>query len=671
MEKEKPKSRDEIAREKVKAKNVVIYGATIGKSTGNSKLITHMAHQLKDKGHNVFAIGMEYNGPQLNIDGIPLFPGFFCEFCGTSHKGHPTNMQKVADMLRLLQTDVLICVGDPYHMQQMGIGNLNLSTGRTIMYATIDSEGMFCNNVLTDNGMRSYMDYCDKVIATSKYSQEQLKEAGIDSELIHEAIDLEDFKPVNAQEKENIRKKHRFKKDDFIMFYCGRNIMRKRHNDLLDAAAKLICETDNTYLYCSIPPTVIGTKSYYPDVLNPFDFIERVLNKKYGRNLLKEGRIIFIGREGLGSDIITEKEQAELYSLSDLYVTTTGGEGFGLCVPPETKIITKEGTLPISFIRKGDKVLTHTGKFRTVKEIMERPVNEKIIEIKGYGLPSIKLTKEHPVYAVKRPNKKYKKSLGNSIINSRPEWIEAGKLKKGDLLVMNGIRTRKSCFPYDLSEFDPSLVHTDEYVFYHMGYSKYSKKAPVKYKRYITLDSRLSYLLGWYAAEGSASGGSIEFSLHKKEAHYSREIKEIMKEKFGVERFTEIVNGNRRRLIFSGRILQHFFSDVCGKGARNKKMPKEIIESYDDSFAAEFIRGLFYGDGYKKDNFHELVTSSETLAHQVMMKLISLGLAPTWKKHQNNAHKIRTTIKEGITHSNKTWQNGINTFYLIKDINKI
>jgi glycosyltransferase involved in cell wall biosynthesis len=329
-------NRDEIAREDFKErkgkKRILIYGAQCDHTTGNSKLIYHMAKSFQAEGHTVFTIGIEYNDYSKSYNGVPILPSFFCETCGHSKKGSNEGVQKIANWLNTLQVDYFICVGDPYHYQQMGIGKMSfdkMEHTKALLYATIDSEGMLCNQMLELAGKPDYLDVCDAVIATAKYTQEQMKEwRNIDCELVYEAIDLDlIYVPVTSERKTELRKKYRFKENDFIIYAGGRNLMRKRHNDLIDAAAKLITETENTYLYLNIPS---GEGLAFPDIMNPLDFIQRVLKHKYGRDLITEGRISFVGRSGLGDAGISERQNAELYQIADVYATTTGGEGFGL-----------------------------------------------------------------------------------------------------------------------------------------------------------------------------------------------------------------------------------------------------------------------------------------------------------------------------------------------------
>lgn len=327
------------------AKKIIIYGAPAHMLTGNGKLIYNMAKAFKEGGHTVFTIGIEYNRPQINYEGwLPILPGFHCENCGNSTKGNIENVSKIAEYVNYLQPDFFICVGDPYQMQQFGIGNLEfekMKHTKAIMYATIDSEGLFCNDMLTKiGGLRDYIHICDKIVSTSNYTKEQFKKLlNIDTEVIHEVVNGKTYSKIPSIKKIELRKKYRFPEDSFIMYYSGRNIMRKKHDILIEAAAKFISETNNTYLYLNIPPSFTSEDGslIFPDELNPIDFVKRVLKNKFGRDLMDEGRIIFISRQGLGSKGITEEQNAEFYQLSDVYLTSTGGEGFGL-VPIEANL---------------------------------------------------------------------------------------------------------------------------------------------------------------------------------------------------------------------------------------------------------------------------------------------------------------------------------------------
>jgi formate hydrogenlyase subunit 6/NADH:ubiquinone oxidoreductase subunit I/intein/homing endonuclease len=71
---------------------------------------------------------------------------------------------------------------------------------------------------------------------------------------------------------------------------------------------------------------------------------------------------------------------------------------YGRCVPPSTPIITIDGVKPISEIRVGDRVLTHTGKFRKVTKLFSRNYDGKLYTFRTSGNPEpLTTTEDHPI----------------------------------------------------------------------------------------------------------------------------------------------------------------------------------------------------------------------------------------------------------------------------------
>jgi formate hydrogenlyase subunit 6/NADH:ubiquinone oxidoreductase subunit I len=71
---------------------------------------------------------------------------------------------------------------------------------------------------------------------------------------------------------------------------------------------------------------------------------------------------------------------------------------YGRCLPPSTPITTIGGVKPLSEIRVGDKVLTHTGMFRTVTQLFNRKYTGKLYTFKTQGNPQpLTTTADHPI----------------------------------------------------------------------------------------------------------------------------------------------------------------------------------------------------------------------------------------------------------------------------------
>ena len=114
------------------------------------------------------------------------------------------------------------------------------------------------------------------------------------------------------------------------------------------------------------------------------------------------------------------------------------------CLVKGTKITTDHGKKNIEEIQIGDKVLTHTGKYRKVYHTQVRPYTGKLYTIKYFDAEDITImaTEEHPFLAIRKKDSTYKGKM------FKPEWIKTCDLREGDLLTMvipnEGTRETKS-----------------------------------------------------------------------------------------------------------------------------------------------------------------------------------------------------------------------------------
>jgi len=121
------------------------------------------------------------------------------------------------------------------------------------------------------------------------------------------------------------------------------------------------------------------------------------------------------------------------------------------CLPPDELIATARGLVPIREIRKGDEVLTHLGKLRTVTGTIARPYTGTLLSIKTlyWHLP-LRLTPDHPVLraCVIRGRKRRKlEGIDGEHITERG-FVPACELRVGDYL----------CFPIQREEVDVETV---------------------------------------------------------------------------------------------------------------------------------------------------------------------------------------------------------------------
>jgi len=122
-----------------------------------------------------------------------------------------------------------------------------------------------------------------------------------------------------------------------------------------------------------------------------------------------------------------------------------GGRG---CLTKDTLVLTKDqGFVTLDKISIGDFVYSHTGNVQKITNTMRYDVkNEKLIEFKtNYAFKTIKLTKDHKVFAVKaeetpeysllkNTNPKWAKKIKRWKSIENPQWIKAEDLKECDYI---------------------------------------------------------------------------------------------------------------------------------------------------------------------------------------------------------------------------------------------
>ncbi|WP_117593701.1 DNA polymerase II large subunit [Haloprofundus halophilus] len=157
------------------------------------------------------------------------------------------------------------------------------------------------------------------------------------------------------------------------------------------------------------------------------------------------------------------------------------------------------------------------------------------------------------------------------------------------------------------------------------------KRDSTEINRHVTLDERVSTLLGYYAAEGFAreqetpKGTIHQTTLCGVEASAREFFVSTLRDSFGVEPYRE----NHAKVTVSGRLLRTFFESVLDAGthAHRKRVPQCIFDA-PDAIVSGFLRGYFSGDGHASSNsltVHATTVSPE-LAEDVLALLTRLGI---------------------------------------------
>jgi Fe-S cluster assembly protein SufB len=280
------------------------------------------------------------------------------------------------------------------------------------------------------------------------------------------------------------------------------------------------------------------------------------------------------------------------------------------CFTAGHKITTEKGNANIESIKVGDIVMTHKARYKKVNYVQKKDYSGDLYTIKVYGLSDIKfeVTREHPFWSVKR-----------KLVNERnkdfdADWVLAKDLKVKDYLAIpieNTVREN---------------THYQEEIEYQGKPERINFESSPDFFR----------LSGYYLAEGSQDDrGYLRFSFNINETEFIRDIKNIVKKIFGLEKSNEFKYKDRNgiELVFSSAKLARLFKQLFGNSARTKKVPKWMMqESFEKQ--KELVKGYFRGDGnyYNVLNKHgqkeifRINTVSEILANDIQKILMRLDI---------------------------------------------
>jgi len=391
----------------------------------------------------------------------------------------------------------------------------------------------------------------------------------------------------------------------------------------------------------------------------------------------------------LFGDVLSEHMMPRMYAAASCYVLISRGEGFGLpyCCPAGSPILLSNGKKCIEDIKEGDAVIGSDGNKHKVSKTMSRPYIGELVELRALlRNDPIRMTPEHPVWVVR---KLYRRSNDRRHLKVIPRFVQASTIRKGDLLVLPRPKLSSPSFQsridlvsfldMDHIEYDEAHVWskysnksngiTAKLLSEKSGVSKrqvyrvmeasdrnskidrisegprrsvvsstkelgYDDRCAVKINRRVTLDEKLGYLLGLFAAEGYCSKSTVSFAFHENETNLHGEVKKSMREIFGLSNYSESnkTGTHTYEITFCSSILSLFFEKLFGKGAKNKKINNWILES-PLAVKKEFLRGITDGDGIRvqsKTSVDERIcTSSEQMAYQCWMMSAEQGSNPT------------------------------------------
>ena len=160
-----------------------------------------------------------------------------------------------------------------------------------------------------------------------------------------------------------------------------------------------------------------------------------------------------------------------------------------------------------------------------------------------------------------------------------------------------------------------------------------------------TLNEDLAEILGFYIGNGCWSDGKLIFSLKSTDKNFKDHIIKKIKSVFNLEPSEMREKDNYVDIIWSSKELEGYFEKRKWKKGSSTKgfIPDDILISKKNVIAS-FLKGLYEANGYiRKNGYIVFHTSSETLANQLQITLLSLGILSRLSKSDTKK------IKKGLS----------------------
>ncbi|MEK6973688.1 MAG: IMP dehydrogenase [Nanoarchaeota archaeon] len=372
-----------------------------------------------------------------------------------------------------------------------------------------------------------------------------------------------------------------------------------------------------------------------------------------------------------------------------------------VCLEGDTPILMNDYTVKnIRDIKPGEKVITHKGRSKRVTKTYKRHYKGEILKLNVGGSPgTIKMTPEHPILSInfKIDPKKMKKNGSKYYFYKKKytknlNWIEAGSLKSGDVVVIPKNKPVLNKISFDLAKLMPEYNHDDKYIWsnkigfnpnieshgniakrfntthriienivhgnkslnmelngqvnQYLDISNYTREIQsLKINRNIGLNKDFMRIIGYYLAEGFIGGYEknkhLCFAFSSKELEYHEDIKRLINNIFEYKNSKILFKKDRNSATvqISNNIIARFFKSLIPGVAHTKKIPLFIINQ-DNELLRELLIGAIRGDGsIKEPRRVSYFTTSRNLAFQIAEIFVRFGYMPSinvGKSHNPN-----------------------------------
>jgi DNA gyrase subunit B len=188
--------------------------------------------------------------------------------------------------------------------------------------------------------------------------------------------------------------------------------------------------------------------------------------------------------------------------------------------------------------------------------------------------------------------------------------------------------------------------------------------------RYVTVDSQLMNLLGFFMAEGSCSErGGVRLAIGRGNSRYAEEMRAAMEHVFGVAPRTYDATTRVAEVRVSNRVAALAWIHVFGFGecsSTEKRVPP-IAFNVSEALRLQFLRGFLLGDGTASSGRVTLYSSSRHIASGLQYLLSSLGVLTSVSVRDPDGRR-GTLHGHPIEQKHRHWQLNVTD---IADLSKI
>lgn len=314
-------------------------------------------------------------------------------------------------------------------------------------------------------------------------------------------------------------------------------------------------------------------------------------------------------------------------------------------VPSGTYVSTPYRSVLVEDITKGDTVLGANGYPVRISSMSRRHVTEDFVRINAWGLGTcdISLDAVVPVFRGEYAKGLAMGSTGNLIkADYGPDKAEdatrvaAADVRDCDWVILPGVVhaphvTKPVMAPsYDLADY---VSETGRGSRYSVSADSVSKRN-MSFKRHVSMDKNLAYLIGFYLADGSSHNGTLSYALNSEDTEYMEKLKLAYATVFGNEYATvSTVTGKGHAIVlaFPGLPVADMVKSIVPETLYEKHVPDFFFHMPED-IRKHLLIGLIDGDGSIKHDRLQYTGASLGLVSGVRQLLFGLGGLGTLNK---------------------------------------